>query len=116
MPTHAELCARRRAIADFVKQRGNTSEARREAARRFEVGMRHVQASCQEFGVVKTAMRPKTFSILADLLNTKASLKAIADRHDVSLEYVFTIYHRAQEAGIELYQRIQGKKSPVPSL
>ena len=105
--THSQRRARRAEIAELVRGGMPTSEA----ANQFGMHTSSVIGACREHGVSLRLGRPSgrakanTFEILADLLQSDASVRAIATARGVSYQWVFDILNRARRAGVRFPKR-----------
>lgn len=103
-----ERKVRRFQIAELAASKGSFA-----AQNYFEISGQTVLNSCKEFGIKPLARAHykdyyknsvKTFSILADLINTNLTTYQIADKFSCSHQYVSQIAKNAIECGIRLHQ------------
>lgn len=98
--THAERATRRAAMAGEASD----GEPVAEVARRYGVTAYTVRNACRAHGVrIGDAPRPPssaTLGIVADFINTDASLYSIAMKHSRSLAYVCRLYASVGRSGI----------------
>jgi len=102
--TITERHARRRAIADFVRDNNSVADA----ARKFGVSINCAYASCNEFDVPLQNRRPsaaRTCKLLFDLLYTNTPLLHLAEAHQVSVSRVHKVLTHARNAGFRFNQR-----------
>lgn len=106
--THVERFARRKAIADAVRDGCPASEV----AVDFGVSLHLVWSACKQFGVIRTMAtrlhlcnKVKRFDVLAAVLNTDETYAVIGKRLGLKVQSVAFIVKEARAAGI----RVRGK-------
>lgn len=107
--THKESRERSKAIAAEIEAGMPTVEA----MKKFDVSRSTISAACRVNRVKMPGMqgalpRPKTYQMIADLINTDDSFQKIADRNDVSPQRVQQIHARCLEAGVPVRVRQHG--------
>lgn len=96
---HPSITARTAEIRAFV----DAGHSRAEAAKHFGVSMPVVNTSC--VGLPRNTFPNLSYGVLADLLNTKDGVRAIAARRNVSHQAVYQILAKAKAAGIKFPHR-----------
>jgi hypothetical protein len=101
--------ARRQAIAQYAGTEGVLA-----AANKFKVSAMTVRKACYEFEVTlpdlpSRRLSVSSYQIIADLINTKDSLAALAEKYNVHRQWVSEIYRQCAEVGITMPARTVGR-------
>lgn len=84
----------------------------KEVTEKYDIGYDTVLKACKEHGVIvkypNKTRNNKVYKILADLINTQDTLTQIAERHNVTKQYVSIVYTLSREAGIQIQERKHG--------
>lgn len=115
--THEERAARRKQIAEYVRERLHEHDPCGGAAQAFGVGLHTVYNACDEHGVPRPKKtgntggeikRPGTLAIIARLCIGDETLTEIAESVGITKQRVSQIYTEARDAGIPVRVRAPG--------
>jgi len=113
--SHEERAARRKEMAEFVKQHGGDRKALEAAAKKFGVVAATVIRSCASHGVRVRAYKgpgekrtvsgnlpvnPRTVQIIAELIRGDRSQSEIARKYGVSRQQVGVVKQKVEAAGV----------------
>jgi Mor family transcriptional regulator len=97
--THVDRNKRR----DEIIRRVQAGEDRSDLAQEFGLSLATIKGMTS--GLAKTDIGPRTFQIIADLINTEESISDLALKRGCSRQWIYTVVDRLKAVGINIKPR-----------